>query len=155
MRRLSLETAVSLAQVVSAFVMVFTLLYAVSEWVRIHDTTSQDLEYSLYDRLLQLDLLLADSDKLADIVLRAGSDPQSLTPPERSRFLAYENVFYNTWNALYDAREAGLIGASQYRLWEESFITETAHRPKFGWTENLRHYTPLFIQYIESRGNWQ
>ena len=61
MRRLSLETAVSLAQVVSAFVMVFTLLYAVSEWVRIHDTTSQDLEYSLYDRLLQMDLLLAES----------------------------------------------------------------------------------------------
>ena len=96
MRRLSLESAVSLAQVVSAFVMVFTLLYAVSEWKRTVDYTTQDLENYLGQRFLEMDLLLAESDKLADIVLRAGSDPKNLTPPERARFLAYENIFYNT-----------------------------------------------------------
>jgi len=42
------ETAVSLAQLASAFVMIFTLLYGVSAWMRVRDTTSQDLEYSLY-----------------------------------------------------------------------------------------------------------
>ena len=155
MRRLSLETAVSLAQLVSAFIMVFTLLYAVSEWKRTVDYTSQDLENNLGARLLEMDLLLAESEDLADIVLRAGSDPQSLTPPQRARFLAYENIFYNTWNALYDARESGLIGARQFGLWEEFFTAEAARRPKFGWTDNLGDYTPLFIQYLESRVDWQ
>jgi hypothetical protein len=63
MRRLSLETAVSLAQLVSAFVLVFTLLYAVSEWKRTVDYTTQDLEYNLYGRLLEMDLVLTRADQ--------------------------------------------------------------------------------------------
>ena len=155
MRRLSLESAVSLAQVVSAFVMVFTLLYAVSEWKRTVDYTTQDLENYLGQRFLEMDLLLAESDKLADIVLRTGSGPKNLTPPERARFLAYENIFYNTWNALYDARESGLIGPRQFGLWEEFFTAEAARRPKFGWTDNIHQYTPPFIEYLNSRVKWQ
>ena len=155
MQRLSLPTAVSLAQVVSAFVMVFTLLYAVSEWVRIQDTTSQDLQYSLYDRLNEMDLLLAESDQLADIVLRARSDPQSLAPAERIRYLAYENIFYNAWNSAYDAWTNGLIGAKEYELWERWFTADAARRPKFAWTDNLRSFNPHFIQYVESRVDWE
>ena len=142
MRRLSLETAVALPQIVSALIMVVTLLYAVTQWARTVSYTTQELEYNLYGRLHEMDLLLAESGDLADIVLRAGSDPQSLTSPERARFLAYENNFYNTWNALYGARESGLIGARQFGLWEEFFITASARRPKFGWTDNLHNYTP-------------
>jgi hypothetical protein len=117
MRRLSLPTAVALAQVVSAFVMVFTLLYAVSEWwVRTCAVTNTELEWILYGRLLEMDVLLAESEDLADIVLRAGSDPVSLTPPERARYLAYEHIFYDSWNAAYDARQSGLIGAKAVRV---------------------------------------
>jgi hypothetical protein len=155
MQRLSLPTAVSLAQVVSALIMVVTLLYAVSEWRRNVDYTTQDLEYNLYGRLLEMDLLLAESGDLAEIVLRAANGPQNLTPAERARFLAYENIFYNTWNALYDARESGLMGPRQFGLWEESFITAAARRPKFGWTDNHHNYTPPFMEYIDSRVKWR
>jgi hypothetical protein len=155
MRKISLDTTVALAQVVSAFIMVITLLYAVTEWKRTVNYTTQDLEYNLYGRLLEMDLLLAESGDLADIFLRAGTDPQSLTAPERARFLAYENIFYNTWNALYDARASELIGERQFALWEKSFITASARRPKFGWTENLHNYTPPFIEYMESHADWK
>ena len=96
MRRLSLATAVALAQVVSALIMVITLLYAVTQWNRTIAYTDQELENYLGQRLLEMDRLLAESVDLADIVLRAGIDPKSLTPTERARFLAYENIFYNT-----------------------------------------------------------
>lgn len=155
MRRLSLDTAVALAQVVSALIMVITLLYAVTQWNRTVAYTDQDLENYLGQRMLELDRLLAENEDLAEIVLRASSDAQTLTPPERARFLAFENIFYNTWNALYDARESGLIGDTQFGLWEEFFTTRAALRPKFGWTENQRDYTPLFIQYIDSRVDWK
>ena len=155
MRKLSLENAVSLSQVVSAFVLVFTLLYAVSEWVRTRATTNTELEWILYERMLEMDVLVAESEELADIVLRAGSDPRSLTPSERARYLAYEDIFYNTWNAAYDAWESGLIGTRQYELWERFFTADAARRPKFAWTENLRYFNPPFIQYVESRVDWQ
>lgn len=155
MRRLSLDTAVAMAQVVSALIMVITLLYAVTQWNRTVAYTTQDLENYLGQRFLEMDLLLAQSEDLAYIVLRARKDPQGLAPPERARFLAYENIFYNTWNALYDARESGLIGAGQFGLWEEFFTAAAARRPKFGWTENLGDYTPPFIQYVDSRVDWK
>ena len=42
MRKISLDTTVALAQVVSAFIMVITLLYAVTEWKRTVNYTTQD-----------------------------------------------------------------------------------------------------------------
>jgi hypothetical protein len=155
MRRISLETGVALAQLVSAFVMIFTLLYAVSEWMRVRDTTAQDLEYTLYQRLHEMDLLLAESGDLAEMILRAGSDPDSLTAPERARVLAYENAFYNIWNACFDAYNLGLITEGQYALWDKTFIANAVLRPKIGWTGNLRNYNPPFIEHIDSHVDWQ
>jgi hypothetical protein len=48
---------------------VFTLLYAVSEWKRTRALTSTDLEVMLYGRILERDLLIAESGELADLVL--------------------------------------------------------------------------------------
>jgi hypothetical protein len=93
-------------------------VYAVSELKRARALSSTDLETMLYGRMLEMDRLVAENDDLADIVLRATSDPQSLDTRERTRYLAFEHIFYDSWEAALEASQSGMIDSEQFADWE-------------------------------------
>jgi hypothetical protein len=154
MRKGSLRTAVSIAEIVSALAVVATLIYAVGELKRSRATTSIDIETVLYERMLDMDRLLVSSDGFADVVARAATDPGSLTDAERVRYVAYQHIFYDAWETAVAARQNDLINQDAFDEWERWFIADAARRPKFAWTENRRNYNPDFIDYVESRVSW-
>lgn len=154
MRRGSLRTAVSIAEIVSALAVVATLIYAVGELKRSRATTSIDIETVLYERMLEMDRLLVASDGFADVVARAAADPGSLTDAERIRYVAYQHIFFDAWETAVAARENDLISRDAFDEWERWFVADAARRPEFAWTENRRNYNPDFIDYVESRVSW-
>lgn len=154
MRASRLRTAVSVAEIVSALAVVATLVYAVGELKRGQVTTSADIETVLYDRMLEMDRLLVESPDFAEIVVRAAEDPGDLTTAERVRYLAYEHIFYDAWEAAVVAHDDDLMSEGSFAEWDEWFATDAARRPLMAWTENRRNYNPGFIEYVEARVRW-
>lgn len=155
MRAGRLRTAVSLAEIISALAVVVTLIYAVSELKRSRALTSTNIENVLYDRMLEMDRLLVETDGFADILVRASEDPQSLTSSERARYLAFEHIFYDAWEAAVQARRNGLMSEAMFESWDSFFAADASRRPKLAWTGNLRFYTADFIGYVEGRVTWE
>ena len=155
MRAGKLRTAVSMAEIISALAVVVTLVYAVSELKRSSARTSTDIETILYDRLLEMDRLVVEADGFADLLARASEDPESLTPSERARYLAYQHIFFDAWEAAVVARESDLMSDESFESWDNFFAADAARRPRFGWAGNLRFYGEEFIEYVERRVSWE
>jgi hypothetical protein len=154
MREGRLRTVVSIAEIISALAVVVTLIYAVSELKRSQLLTSSNIETILYDRMLELDRLTVEAEGLAEILTRAHADPESLNPVERARFLAFEHIFYDAWEAAVEAWKSDLMDEETFRSWDDYFAADAARRTKLAWTGNLRHYNGGFIDYVEFRVNW-
>lgn len=155
MRASRLRTAVSIAEIVSALAVVATLLYAVSELRRSQALASTDIETVLYERMLEMDRLVVENDDFAQILVRAREDPERLTPGDSARFLAYEHIFYDAWEAAVAARAADLVSEAAFESWDGWFAADASRRPRLGWTGNRRYYEAEFIEYVEGRARWE
>lgn len=150
-----LRTAVSIAEIISALAVVVTLVYAVSELKRSRALTSTSIETVLYDRMLEMDRLLVEADGFAGIVVRAREDPQGLASSELARYLGYEHIFFDAWEAAVQARNNSLMSEEMFESWDRFFAADASRRPKLAWTGNLRFYNADFIEYVEGRVRWE
>jgi hypothetical protein len=155
MQKRNLQTFVSVAEIISACAVVMTLLYAVSEFKRSRALTSTGIEAVLYERMSELDHLVAEGGGLAEILVRAAEDPATLTAGERTRYLAYERIFYNSWEAAREAWKSRLMDPAQFEAWDKWFAKEAARRPHAGWTENKFNHNEEFVAYVDGRVRWK
>ena len=143
------------AEIVSALAVVITVIYAVGELKQTRARGTTDMQAVLHARILEMDRLVIEADDFADIVLRASQAPGSLSAQERGRYLAYEHIFYDTWEMAVKASRSGLLTGSSFEGWNDWFAEESARRPRFGWTENHRWYDEQFIDYVDNRVQWK
>ncbi len=153
MRASRLRTAVSVAELVSALAVVATLLYAVGELKRSRALASTGIETLLYERMLEMDRLVVENADFAQVLVRAREDPVSLTPGDRARYLAYEHIFYDAWEAAVAARAADLMSEAAFESWDGWFAADAARRPELGWSGNRQNYGTEFIDYVEGHVN--
>ncbi len=154
MRESKLLLIAAIAEIVSAVAIVLTVVYAVSELQQSQARGNTDIENVLYARMMELDRLIVESPDMADLLLRAKEDPASLGPQERARYLAYEHIFYDSWEAALQAWRNGLMTDRSFESWNQWFIEDSARRSKLGWTGNQRYYDEEFISYVEERVSW-
>jgi hypothetical protein len=105
--------------------------------------------------MLEMDRLVVEGDAFADILLRASEDPESLTSSERTRYLAFEHIFFDAWEAAVEARKNDLMSEATFESWDRFFATDASRKPKLAWTGNLRFYGAEFIEYVEERVTWE
>jgi len=151
MRKISLQTVVSLAEIVTAVAVVVSLLYAASEFKRSQTLTSTDVETILYDRMLEMDRLLIENQDLADTTVAARDQPENLTPADKTRFLAYEHIFYDSWELAWTAQQDGVLDEKAWDDWNRWFVEEAKRRSAFGWTGNRKNHGADFIRYVEAQ----
>ena len=151
MRRISLQTTVSLAEIVTAVAVVVSLLYAVSEFKRSQTLTSTDVQTIVYDRMLEMDRLLIENKDLAEITVAAMEQPESLTPADTARFLAYEHIFYDSWELAWAAHQDGVLEEKAWDGWNTWFVEEAKRRSAFGWAGNRKNHGADFIRYVEAQ----
>jgi hypothetical protein len=149
MRRTSLRTAVSIAEIISALAVVVSLVYVANEFRRSRALTSTDVQTILYERVQEMERLVVESAELADIIVRASGDPESLSPADRARFLAFEHIFYDSWELGWISHEEGVLGPAGWSTWNDWFAEEARRRPRFGWTENRKHFDDDFLRYVD------
>lgn len=148
-RRINLQTVVALAEIVTAVAVVVSLLYAASEFRRSRTLTSTDVETILYERMLEMDRLLIENAYLAEVRVVLAEQPESLTPADRERFLAYEHIFYDSWELAWIAREDDVLNEEAWNDWNGWFVAEAQRRPRMGWTGNRKNHGEEFARYVD------
>lgn len=149
MRRVNLQTVVSLAEIVTALAVVVSLIYAANEFRRSRNLTSTDVQTIVYDRMLEMDRLLIENKDIADILVGVTNDSEHLTTADTARFLAYEHIFYDSWELTWTAYNEGILKEGAWKDWNNWFVAEARRRPFFGWVGNRKNHGEVFIQYVE------
>jgi len=104
-----IQTMVSLAEIISSFAIVVSLIYVAYEFNRSEVLTNRDVENIIYERVLEIERLIIENPDLAKIVTKASDNSDELTPEERLRYLAYEHIFYDSWETLWAYYQEGIL----------------------------------------------
>lgn len=150
MKKLKLDTVVSIAEIISSLAIVVTLFYAANEFQRSNTLTNRDVENIIYDRMLEMDRLIIENADLAKIVLKAYVNPQQLEPDEQMRYLAFEHIFYDTWESAWYYHNEGTLEEQNWNSWNSWFISQTKNKPLLSWEGNRKNADGKFLDYIDN-----
>ena len=150
MKKLKLDTVVSITEIISSLAIVVTLFYAANEFQRSNTLTNRDVENIIYDRMLEMDRLIIENADLAKIVLKAYVNPQQLEPDEQMRYLAFEHIFYDTWESAWYYHNEGTLEEQNWNSWNSWFISQTKNKPLLSWEGNRKNADGKFLDYIDN-----
>ena len=150
MQKSKLQTAVSIAEIISALAIVVSLIYAANEFKRSQTITSRDVENIAYTRMMEMDRLLIENPEFVNILTKAQEDSIKLTKEEMIRFLAFEHIYYDSWETLWYYYQEGVMEKDAWESWNEWFISDAKLRPKRGWEGNRKHFDGEFLEMVNN-----
>ena len=150
MKKPRLDIVVSIAEIISSLAIVVTLFYAANEFQRSNTLTNRDVENIIYDRMLEMDRLIIENADLAKLVLKASDNLGQLEPDEQLRYLAFEHIFYDTWESAWYYHDEGTLEEQNWNSWNSWFISETKNKPLLSWEGNRKNADVKFLKYIDN-----
>jgi len=153
MKRPSLERMSHMSQVFSSIAIMISLIYAGYEYNRANTLTNRDVEDALFQRISEMEQLLIENPDMALIVLKADDSPEQLLPEERLRYLAYDHIFYDTWESAWNYYQQGILEEANWESWNHWFQMEFLKRPPLSWEGNREHYEGSFLQHVDTLRN--
>jgi len=151
MNKKNVQLYASLAEIVSAAAIIVSLLYVAYEFKRTETLSSNEVDLIVFERVRDANSMLVNNSELADLVIRASRQPDDLTEAERLRYLAYQHIFFDSWEIAWMYHEDGILEEPTWQEWDEWFIGEAKRRPAFGWTENRHNFTgEPFLRHVDA-----
>lgn len=148
---MELQTVVSFAEIISALAIVVSLIYAVNEFKRSQTITSRDVENIAYTRMMELDRLLVENPDIVNIYVKTLNDPGSISKVDSIRYIAFEYIYYDSWETLWYYYHEGVMEKSAWDSWNEWFLSDSKKRPLIGWTGNRKNYAGGFLQMVDNQ----
>ena len=150
MKNVKLNTVVSIANIVSSLALIISIIILISEYRRSDVLNEKTIENLVYGRMMELDKLVIENPDLGDLIVKAHASPDSLTGSDKIRYLAYEHIFYDTWETLWVGFQNGVVSESTWNDWNDWFIREYKKKPALSWQGNLENFSANFLQYINN-----
>ena len=130
----------AVAEIVSAVAIVISLVYVGYEFRRTQTLSSNDVDKILFERVQEMNGMLIQVPDLANLVLLAQNRSSEIKDADRIRYLAYQHMFFDSWEVSWLYHEDGILDDRSWQEWNEWFASEARARPLFGWVENRRHF---------------
>ncbi|UCF63720.1 MAG: hypothetical protein JSW33_14345 [bacterium] len=150
MKKSRLSSVVSIAEIVSSLAIVVSLFYVAYEFKRSNTLTNRDVENIIYSRMLEMDRLIIERTDLAKLILKASGNSEKLTPDEKLRYLAFEHIFYDSWESAWYYHHEGILEKQNWDGWNSWFISETKNKPFLSWEGNRKNYSREFLEYVDN-----
>lgn len=100
--------------------------------------------------MMELDRLLIENPEFVNILAKAQEDSIGLTKEEMIRFLAFEHIYYDSWETLWYYYQEGVMEEVAWDSWNEWFITGAKQRTKIGWEGNRKHFAGEFLEMVDN-----
>lgn len=150
MKKIKLDTVVAISNIVSSLVLIVSIVILINEYKQSEIVNEKTIENLVYDRMMEMDRMLVENSDLAEILSKAYHNSDSLSGADSIRYLAYEHVFYDSWETLWVGFQNGVVREETWKDWNEWFIREFRKKPKLSWQGNLDHFSTLFLDYLNS-----
>ena len=150
MKKIDLSKYVPLAEIISSLAIVISLLYAVTQYQRSNTLSNRDVENILYENMKEMSKMVADNEGLANLIVKAYSDTVPLTPAEKLRYLAFEHIFFDSWESAWSYYQDGIFEKENWESWNTWFVSELKTKPAISWEGNRKNYNGDFLDYINS-----
>ena len=150
MNKIKLNTAVSVAEIISSLAVVLSLMYVGYEFSRSEKVTNKEADNKIYEKIQEMNRLIIENADLAKLILKTVSNPEQLTSEEEIRYLAYEHIFYDTWESAWNYHQAGILDNETWKTWNDWFVKESNQKSILSWEGNRRHYGGIFLKYIDN-----
>ena len=95
--------------------------------------------------------MLIENAEFAAVLNKAYAFPDSLNETEKMRYLAYEHIFFDSWETLYVGFQDGLVEKNTWIDWNLWFSREAARKPDLAIRGNENNYSPDFLQFIRKQ----
>jgi len=151
MKKTGIQTAVSIAEIISSLAIVASLIYVAYEFNRSEILTNRDVENIMYQRVLELERLIIENAELAKIIVKTTDKTKTLTPEEKLQYLAYEHIFYDSWETLWAYHMEDILDDELWEGWNKWFIEESKRKPLFGWLDNRKNFSGDFLNYVDEK----
>lgn len=149
MKKSKLDKVVSIAEIVSSIAIIISLFYAAYQFKRSQTLTNRGVENILYERMSKMDQLIIENKDLAKLILKASANSEELTPDEKLRYLAFEHIFYDSWESAWYYHSEGILEKNNWEGWNSWFISESKNKPYLSWLGNRKNYNGDFLEYID------
>ena len=123
---------VAYAEILSALVIVITLIYAVTEYRCGQVVSDSEINKMLYEISNDYNMASLSNSELIDARM-AILEGRELTPTERYIFTATQNIMLDGWELALDNARNGIITEETWRLWDVYCAYELANDPPWVW----------------------
>lgn len=149
MKKSRLQWFVSVTQILSSLAVFISIIYLVTEYNRSGLLNQRDIENKVYERVMALNELIVQHPELAEIIVKAQTNSDSLTTTETMRYLAYEHIFYDSWETLWVGHKDGFIEDQVWIDWNNWFLLKAREKPVLSLDGNKDNITGEFFKLIK------
>lgn len=151
MNKRSMAEWAALAEVIGAAAVVVSLLFVAFNIKQNTAAIEASTWESFLDRSERINLLLAESGELAQIVERGEADPDQLTPSENFRFRHVARLRFGAWEAVFNHYSIGRLDATNWQLWNDFYMDLLDHPGyRHVWSEIGHWYDPEFQAILQA-----
>jgi homoserine trans-succinylase len=150
MKKINLGTAVSIAEIISSFAIVASLVYVGYEFKRSETLTNRDADDIIYGKISDINHLIIETPDLAEIILKTKSSPSQLSAQDSLRYLAFEHLFYDSWESAWNYYNEGVLDKEIWESWDKWFKSEAKRRSLLAWEGNRKHFSGNFLNYVDN-----
>ena len=145
-----LKTLAAIAEIVGAVAVVASLLYVGSE-VRRNTAATQAASYQEIVRASNEYLLaLATDSALTEIVLRAETDPASLSDSEGRRYFSFSRVFWRNMDNAFVQYRRGVLADSEWLVYRGVACAAKTRDEDWSWQIHENSVSPDFAAIINA-----
>ena len=149
MKKIQLSTVVAISNIISSLVLIVSIFILIGEYRQSKVLNDKDLEDRVYDRMMELDRLVIENADLGEIITKAIMSGDSLSEAAKIRYLAYEHIFYDSWETLWVGYENGVVRKETWDDWNDWFKREFTEKPRISWEGNLEQFSPSFLDFLQ------
>jgi len=151
MNKRSMTDWAALAEVIGAVAVVISLLFVAYSIKQNTAAIEASTWESFLDRSERINLLIAESGELAQIVERGQADLDQLTSNENFRFRRFAGARFGAWEAVYNHFAVGQLDAATWEIWHR-FYLDLLDYPGYRrvWSEIAHWYDPNFQAILQA-----
>lgn len=150
MKQGRLQSLVSITQILSSLAVVISIIILLVEFKRTSLVNEKSIENLFYSRMMALDKIVIENKDVTEIILKAHNHPDSLSGSELKRYLAYEHIFFDSWETLWVGFKDGLVENNTWNDWNAWFVQEAKKKPSIAISGNDDQFSRAFIIYLRN-----
>lgn len=148
MKKIKLDTVVAIGNIVSSLILIVSIIILINEYKQTEVINEKNIENLVYDRMMELDRLVIENPDLGEIISIAYINPDSLSAADKIRYVAYEHIFYDSWETIWVGYQNGVVREETWNDWNEWFISAFKKKPALSWQGNIDQFSSLFLEFL-------